>query len=69
MVLKSDSAESNLPPAASDEPVDEHTAESPHLPPGDAGWVAAEEVVAGATVDRGPVEDIRAAKEFLHVGR
>lgn len=62
VVLEGDGAEANLPPAAPDEPVDEDTAVPPHLLPGNAGWVSAEQVVTAATVDRGPVEHVGATK-------
>ena len=68
VVLVGDGSVSNLPPAPADEPVDEDASVAPHLPPGYAGGVFAEEVVAAATIDRRPIEHVGTTEQFLQGG-
>lgn len=62
VVLVAHGAETHLPPAATDELVDEDTSEPDALDTGDAGGIPAEQVVARTPVNGGPVEDVGSAK-------
>ena len=65
VVQVADGAVAPPPPAPIDKLVDEHAAGHPPGLAGDAGWVLAEQVVAGVPVDGWPVEHVGTSEQFL----